>query len=222
MILSRLFLDPRCRDVQRALADSHVMHARIMSMFPDGIGTAARATLGVLHRLERSESGDVLTLLVQSKERPVPGRLPHGFLDCRAGSDASATKDLTPVLQAIAEGAQFRFRLRGNATRRIDTKSAPDGTRRHGRRVPVRGDEGREMWIRSRLESHGMRLVGPCEQRPEGRFIGHAQQQVRTHEGCVFDGVLEIVEAQRAKRAFAQGIGPAKAYGFGLLSLARP
>lgn len=221
MMLSRLFLDPRSRDVQRALADSHVMHARVMSMFPDGVGTAARAALGVLHRLERSERGDVLTLLVQSKERPEPGRLPHAFLDPRVGGDAFATRDLTPVLQAIEPGATFRFRLRANATRRIDTKSAPDGKRRHGRRVPVRGDDGRLAWIGSRLEANGMRLVGPCEQKPEGRSVGHAERQVRTHEGCVFDGLIEVVDAERARRALTQGIGPAKAYGFGLLSLAR-
>jgi CRISPR system Cascade subunit CasE len=222
MMLSRLLLDPRSRDVQRALGDSQIMHARVMSMFPDGVGTAPRAALGVLHRLEHSERANLLTLLVQSNERPEPGRLPHGFLDAQPESDAFATRDLKPLLEAIEGGAKFRFRLRANATRRIDTKSAPDGTRRNGRRVPVRGEDGREAWIRSRLQVHGMRLAGPSEQKPEGRSIGHAQQRVRTHEGCVFDGILEIVDAERARRAVAQGIGPAKAYGFGLLSLARP
>jgi CRISPR system Cascade subunit CasE len=198
------------------------MHTRVMSMFPDGVGGAARAALGILHRLERAERGDVLSLLVQSKVRPAPERLPPGFLDPLAGADAVGTTDLTPVHRAIEVGARFRFRLRANATRRIDTKSAADGTRRNGRRVPVRGDEGREAWVRSRLAAHGMRLVGSCEQRPEGRSLGHADPRVRTHEGCVFDGLLEVVDAERAVRALAQGIGPAKAYGFGLLSLARP
>ena len=222
MMLSRLLLNPQSRDVQRVLGDSHFLHVRVMAMFPDHVGTAARAALGVLHRLDRSEHGDVLALLVQSKDRPSPARLPVGFLDSRIGDDALATTDLSPVLEAIEVGAQFRFRLRANATRRIDTKSAPDGSRRNGRRVPVRGDEGRLRWILSRLEANGMHLLGACEQRPDGRSDGQANHAVRTHEGCVFDGMLQIVEAKRARHALATGIGPAKAYGFGLLSLARP
>ena len=41
----------------------------------------------------------------------------------------------------FAEGQHLRFRLVANPTRKIDTKSGPDGRRRHGRRVPVRIDE---------------------------------------------------------------------------------
>jgi CRISPR system Cascade subunit CasE len=40
-----------------------------------------------------------------------------------------------------------------------------------------------------------------------------------THEGVVYEGVLSVVDAALARRSLADGIGPAKAYGFGLLSL---
>ena len=36
-----------------------------------------------------------------------------------------------------------------------------------------------------------------------------------------FDGVLRITDAARFRDAFAKGIGPGKAYGLGLMMLAR-
>jgi CRISPR system Cascade subunit CasE len=152
---------------------------------------------------------------------PDAARLPEGFLEPRLGPDAFATKDLGAVVAAIHPGATFRFRLRANATRRVDTKTGSDGKRRNGKRVPVRGDEGRLAWLTSRLGVHGMRLLGGCDVRPAGTTVGFAAGRARTHEGCLYDGVLEVVDADLARRALAAGIGPAKAYGFGLLSLAR-
>jgi CRISPR system Cascade subunit CasE len=222
MMLSRLVLNPHSRDVQRALGDSHAMHVRVMAMFPEAAGTSPRAAHGILHRLDRVEGRDTLILLVQSREPPDCARLPQGFLDPALGPDAFATRALAPVLAAIEAGTHFRFRLRANTTRRIDTKSGPDGTRRQGRRVPVRGDDGRQSWLESRLGAHGFRLVGPSEQRAEGKTTGRGGGTTRTHEGCLFDGIIEVVDAELARRAVTDGIGPAKAYGFGLLSLARP
>lgn len=221
MMLSRLFLNAHSRDVQRALGDSHALHARVMSMFPAVDVSSPRAALGVLHRLERSDHGDALVLLVQSSERPEVSKLPSGFLDPGAGGDAASSRDLAPVLASIQPGARFRFRLRANATRRIDTKSGPDGKRRNGKRVPVRGDEGRLQWVTSRLLANGFRLLGSDQPRPEGKSLAHADGKVRTHVAHVFDGVVEVVDGDLAKRALSCGIGPAKAYGFGLLSLAR-
>jgi CRISPR system Cascade subunit CasE len=221
MMLSRLFLNAHSRDVQRALGDSHALHARVMSMYPRVDAASPRAALGVLHRLEHGERGDALVLLVQSSERPDVTKLPAGFLDPRAGGDAASSKDLAPVLSAMVNGARFRFRLRANATRKIDTKSGSDGKRRNGKRVPVRGEDGRLQWITSRLHANGFTLLGECQQRPEGKSLAQAGGKVRTHEAHVFDGVVEVVDGDLARHAVTCGIGPAKAYGFGLLSLAR-
>lgn len=39
--------------------------------------------------------------------------------------------------------------------------------------------------------------------------------------GALFEGVLVVDNVDRFVRALESGIGPAKAYGFGLLSIAR-
>jgi CRISPR system Cascade subunit CasE len=132
MHLSRFLLNAASRDVQRCLADSQALHARVMDLFAPKGNEIGRLALGVLHRLEVMEGEGIAQLLVQSGTPPDPSRWPQAFLDPRVGADASATTPLAPLLEQICEGAVFRFRLRANPTRRIDTKSSPEGTRRHG------------------------------------------------------------------------------------------
>lgn len=222
MMLSQLLLNSMNRAVRQALTDPHELHVHVMSLFPSGIGPSPRAACGALHRLESSERLNTLTLLVQSNTRPDVSRLPDLFLDPRAAGEAFSVSDMTPILDAMVHRGRFRFRLRANATRCIDSKSTADGTKRRGRRVPVRDEGGRAAWIRTRLSSHGMDLLGECIIRPESAVTARVGQQTRTHQGCTYDGWLEIAEPELARVALANGIGPAKAYGFGLLSLALP
>lgn len=222
MMLSRLFLNPVSRDVARARADSQALHRRVMDLFGPAEGPA-RAANAVLYRLDESERDATIVLLLQSRVAPAFDRLPDHFLDPRAGADAASTTDLGPLLSRIDREARFRFRLRANPTRKIDTKSAPDGTRRHGRRVPLRTPEARAAWLARKLEDTGLRLVGgaaACLVRPGGLQRGRRGDARLTHEGVVYEGEVVVVDAALARAAIEHGIGPAKAYGFGLLSLA--
>jgi CRISPR system Cascade subunit CasE len=220
MHLSRFLLNAASRDVQRCLADSQALHARVMDLFAPKGNEIGRLALGVLHRLEVMEGEGIAQLLVQSGTPPDPSRWPQAFLDPRVGADASATTPLAPLLEQICEGAVFRFRLRANPTRRIDTKSSPDGTRRHGKRVPVRGAPARAAWLARKLSASGLALKGEIRERPEGTVQGRRHARTITHEAFVFEGVAQVTDASHARRAVIGGIGPAKAYGFGLLSLA--
>ena len=48
----------------------------------------------------------------------------------------------------------------------------------------------------------------------------HAPRSRLTFEGVTFEGVLEVTDPERFAATVRSGIGPAKAYGYGLLSLA--
>jgi CRISPR system Cascade subunit CasE len=226
MILARLFLNGANRQVHRCIADAQELHRQVLSMFPPA-EAPARRSLAVLHRLEISERLGTLQLLVQSLEAPDATKLPPHFLDPAAGADAVSTTSLAPLLDGLAVGQRLRFRLRANPTRKIDTKSAPDGARRNGRRVPVRGDEARLAWLARKLDAAGLRLVaaeegGPLAlQRAEGLSHAHRGKGVATHDAHLFDGYAEAVDVDRIRVAVRDGVGPGKAYGFGLLSLAR-
>ena len=42
-----------------------------------------------------------------------------------------------------------------------------------------------------------------------------------TLDGVTFEGVLEVTDAEKFREALAKGVGSGKAYGFGLLSVAK-
>jgi CRISPR system Cascade subunit CasE len=225
MMLSRFFLNGASRDVHRCIADSHHLHARVLSMFDDAGGAPARDRFGVLHRLEVSERQGRIMLLVQSRQPPDTAKLPAAFLDPAAGTDAASTTSLAPLLAAIVPAARLRFRLRANPTKKIATKTGSDGVRRNGRRVPLHGDDERRAWLVRKLDDGGLLVVEEggellLRQRPDGVTRGRGSGRVATHEAHVFDGVAVVVDATKVRDALERGVGPGKAFGFGLLSLA--
>ena len=91
----------------------------------------------------------------------------------------------------------------------------------------MRDDDGRASWLRRHIEAAGMQIAADHDgnlwlrQRPDALARGHRKgTALLAHEGHVFEGVVTIVEPTQARQAVIAGIGPAKAYGFGLLSLA--
>ena len=133
------------------------------------------------------------------------------------------------ALSCLREGQILRFRLRANASRKVDTKSGPDGRRRNGRRVPLRLDAERIDWLRRKGEQSGFRLVegnafhgSPAVSMSSGeKETGRSGRRILTIESVQFDGLLEVMDADRFRLAICAGIGPAKPYGCGLLSIAR-
>lgn len=224
MMLSRLALNPKHGDVRRSLRDSQAMHRLVMSLFGEVSGGDPRATLGVLHRVEVSERDGSVLLLVQSRAAPNPARWPTGVLD--AGGPAPSTKSMGRVLEALAPGARFRFLLVANPTRKVDTKTRPDGTKSNGRRVALRGEDEHLDWIARKGVQHGFRVAmgehaRPLVRvRPVPRLQGWRRARMVAHDGVVFEGLLSVVDAGLMREALVHGIGSAKAYGMGLLSLA--
>lgn len=218
MHLTRIFFAPGSKVVQRALRDSHAAHRLVMSAFPDGAGDEPRARLGVLYRIDVDEEGGTVACLVQSSV--LPSMFTGELLDARAGADAWSSTPLEAFLhRTVVNGRELRFRLRANPTRAILTKSLPDGRKQNGKRVPVRGDEARAAWLERSFGQNGMGLVAVLT-RPEPVLRGTREGARVTHEGCSFEGVLRVDDAERAIRAIGAGIGRGKAYGFGLLSVA--
>jgi CRISPR system Cascade subunit CasE len=227
MILSKLVLNSRSREVIRDLGDCHQMHRTILSAFPETAG-AARAEFGVLFRVEWGGAGRP-ALLVQSRERPDWSKLPATYL-----TEPPDDKDVSEAYASIAAGATFRFRLRANPTRRIDTKSGPGGERRNGRRVELRTEDAQLQWLRRKGEAHGFEVlsvrasgeVPNVRVSDEGKSRGHRTngsghgKSTLTFASVLFEGVLRVSDAEAFRIALAQGIGSAKAYGFGLLSVA--
>jgi len=219
--LSRLLLNPRSRGVRRDLADCQAMHRTVLSAFPDQPdGVQARAGLGVLYRVETDPHARQTLVLVQSHGEPDWRQLETGYLLLANGEmDNPACKAVSIQYAVIAAGVHLRFRLQANPTRKIDTKSGADGLKRNGRRVDLHREDEQLTWLARKGEQHGFGVLS-VRTRTE-RSVGLRSGGRLTFGGVVFDGLLVVRDADSFKAALADGIGSAKAFGFGLLSIAR-
>lgn len=233
--LSRLVLNPARQQVQRDLANCQGLHQRLLLAFPsEVILEHARAQHAMLHRVETKRSGYV-AVLVQSVTQPDWSRLPDGYL-----LQPAAVKDISAAYTAIREGQEFYFRLRANPTRREKREHRSDtggaDVRKRGNRVDLRREDDQLAWLNQKASEAGFMLVtqpgdwaheetrAPAVRVTERGF----QRGVRRGSGwltfgvAVFEGYLRVTDVVRFQSALRHGIGTAKAYGFGLLSLAAP
>lgn len=229
MYLSRLFLNPRNRAVRRDLADCQDLHRTIMRAFPSAQDAAmapnaegVRGRYGVLHRLEICERTGRIALYIQSREQPDWSALPIGYLSPDVPMENLVVKSVAESYGRIREGMIFRFRLRANPTRKVDTKSGSNGERNNGRRVPITGNEALADWLQRKAAVGGFRLLD-FDIRWEGldaKVSGSHPAGKISLRASVFEGRLVVTDPALFRATLENGIGTAKAYGFGLLSIA--
>ena len=231
--LSKLRLNPLSREVQRDLGSVKEMHRSVMRGFgPVDVGPA-REHHGVLYRLELDMAAGRAQVLVQSLSEPDWQRLPEGYLLCD-GESGAVLKNIAPMLAGVEKGQQLRFRLVANPTKRVSLGRPPTGgddktPKRSGPRVELRGEEARRAWLLRRATMAGFHIEERDEmedvrqvEHPK-RYGGHGKR--RRHSVVVapvaFEGRLVVDAPDLLRQAVVSGIGPGKAYGMGLLSLAR-
>jgi len=231
LFLSRIVLDPRSRAVRRDLADCAAMHTTVMSAFPKNDGPA-RAAFGVLHRVDPHPRGGPSALLVQSRVEPDWSRLPAPDYALRLpGQENPSVKPIDAAYDAIVAGDVLRFRLRANPTRRLDARRVSSETDHlAGKRVALLTDDERLTWLRRKAETVGIDLLAVRQApdvldvlvAPGGVVTGRRPGSARglAFAAVRFDGHLRVTDPAALRRAIEDGIGPAKAYGFGLLSVA--
>ncbi|MGA9994149.1 MAG: type I-E CRISPR-associated protein Cas6/Cse3/CasE [Pyrinomonadaceae bacterium] len=244
--LSRLILNPRSREVRRDLGNCHALHCTILKAFPTLNGddeAKARERFGVLYRLDVDQRKGRATLLAQSLVEPDWSKLPLDY--CLESTDEvnPACKSVSESYGHLREGMRLMFRLRANPTRRVSKNNANEKNPRfYGKRVDVRGEEQQLEWLRRKIAVAGCRLmavrtkpdVSNVLSAPEGYKTGWrrqadnelpcvaasaAEKRRLTFASVLFEGELEVTDAEALRKALVSGIGTGKAYGFGLLSI---
>lgn len=212
MYLSRLTLNPRNRQVQQELGNSYQLHRTIMRGFPETLPASER----VLYRLEIDPRSGALAVLVQSIHQPDWSPLREAGQGNYLLQPPDGPKHFDPVLSV---DQVVRFRLRANPT----VKKKRDGDR-NGNRVPLVREEEQIDWLKRKGELHGFQLL-QTQVTGNDSLSGRKKEGATTHKLQIyvvqFDGLLKVADPDRFADTLAQGIGPAKGFGCGLLSLAR-
>jgi CRISPR system Cascade subunit CasE len=228
-VLSRLRLNPRSRYARHDLGDCEEMHRTVMAAFPPDAGPSPRRRYNVLYRVDVDNRGNPC-LLSQSSVFPDWGHLRAGYL-----VGAPESKNVEAVYERLVDGQRLTFRLRANPTKRLFER---EDTGKPGKRVDLRREEDRLEWLGRRATANGFALVD-AQVRPalEGGkplavanvAVASVQRVTGSKEGgsaritfgsVLFEGLLEVTDRVRFLEALNTGIGPGRAYGFGLLSIA--
>lgn len=200
-----------------ALASLQRLHAAVESSFPAGLEKTRRN----LWRIDRL--GNALYLLVLSNRKPDFSHIVEQF-GWPGAEQKWETKSYTPLLERIETEQRWQFRLRANPVHSV--KRAGDlQTQEHIKRGKVYAHvtaRQQEHWLFQRAANCGFSLE-------EGSFRV-VQQEVRKFQRhgnrvtlgiATFEGVLEITDSTLFLSTLTCGIGRAKAYGCGLLTIAR-
>jgi CRISPR system Cascade subunit CasE len=217
MYLSRLILNSRCRRVQSEVSRTYDLHRTVMAAFPDDLSQRSER---VLFRLEADYREDRLALLVQSWQAPDWHHLAGpGFADYLA-HDGGPNPAIKSVALDFSAGQVLAFRLLANPT-----------VKRAGTRVGLVRQEEQMAWLWRKAGDAGFRVVAAKTGSHElvsqflnrGDAAGLSQTSLKvTHLGVQFDGLLQVVDSARLLETVRRGIGSAKGFGYGMLTLARP
>lgn len=209
MYLSRLTLDNRSLSARRLIAGPYQLHKAIMRAFPDADdGGPGR----VLFRVDRNSTSEEAYLLVQSEKKP-DWQKAELLLDCLALPAESKHLDLK-----FDKGQVLYFRLQANPTvRRKMTDSEVS------KRLGLLREEDQTTWLKRKGESGGFSIlscVTTAKEMLEETKAGNGTKHRLSLLSVRFEGVLKVEDREAFLKTIERGIGSAKGFGFGLLSLA--
>src|SRR5207249_3057136 len=132
------------------------------------------------------------------------------------------TRDYDVLLSSLQPGQHWAFRLTANPTHNGRKTADAKNTQRFG----YLREEEQSAWLIDRAARHGFALATQDDGQPNLRLHRRQTQTFKRGVNTVnlttvtYDGVLQVTDADAFRRALSRGIGHAKAYGCGLLTLA--
>lgn len=212
MILTQLHLNARRRGAQKLLGSPQAMHAAVLAGFPPGVDPGKP--------LWRVDADDPLrpALLVLSKERP-----DFTHIEEQGGWPSTPTArsaSYSGLLDRLAIGQEWGFRLTANPSH----YATIHGVKKLVGHVTV---AQQQQWLLDRAERMGVDF-GP-EDEPtvivvnrDTRRFRHGERGRITFTSATYRGTLRITNVDALREVLTGGLGRKRAYGCGLLTLARP
>ncbi|HOQ69470.1 MAG TPA: type I-E CRISPR-associated protein Cas6/Cse3/CasE [Anaerolineaceae bacterium] len=160
----------------------------------------------LLFRIEEHDGN--FRILAQSTCQP---DWQHAFVDFDVLAGIPAVKELR--LENLMPRSYYHFRLVANPV-----------VTRNRKRLGLFKEEAQFEWLKRQMERSGT-IVMQAQARQLGLMRSAKNpakdENRQTHYAVEFNGVLQVLNVKLLSERMIEGIGPAKAYGFGLLTLAR-
>ena len=204
MYLSRIELDTRRRNTMvKLLASPQVVHAVVENCFNRPEGVVKTRTLWRIDDLYGKKY-----LLILSKEKPDFSHMIGEY--CREDAKGES-RSYDKLLQSVQEGSTYLFKLVANPVKEMNNK-----------KVGIYDSAELVSWLVRKAEANGFKVdvntlrVSPVAKVEFGRHQGEPKVVITR---VTFEGILTVTDKDSFIGALTQGIGRAKAYGCGLLTI---
>lgn len=195
-----------------AARNPYNLHRQLWHLFP-GEDRESRSSddetrQGFLFRIEENATGRPARLLVQSRRAPTRA---DGLL-------LVGSREITPCPSA---GQRLAFVLTANPVKTIvdAQRDAKPGKQSEKCRVPLIKEEDQRQWLLRKLSEAGeIEAVSVLPHAPLYFRKGNRGGKLVT---TTFEGVMHVRDPDRLAALLENGIGPAKAFGCGLLLVRR-
>jgi len=246
MYMTRFPINRSRRDTPKLLGSPYCMHAAVAASFPPT--NHAQNDPRTLWRVDMEPSG-VAWLYIVSQEIPSLAGMDEqiGFPDRPPSWE---TRDYTPFLDKLTKGQEWSFRLVANPVRNVVRNRSQNTTDVVGKRISHLTVRQQASWLigeeaytncdpagipeglpgvdDSRAAHNGFDVLSDhsgnpqliLSERNKYRLSKRDKAQPITLVTVRFDGVLRVADVDKLRHALTGGIGHAKAFGCGLLTLA--
>lgn len=198
MYLSRVYVQwPKSKS-------AYTLHQALWTLFPNRPDDLR----GFLFRVEQEKTGVGASILMQSQHEPEPN---GGVVEVKAKRDYTLN---------LLQGQHLRFLLKANPVKTINDEKGRKNAKGEIKkcRVPLIKEEEQKQWLMRHMNEIAVleeMQVSPCLP-----LYFRKGQRVGKVVPVRFEGVIRVVDSLAFKELVAKGVGPAKALGCGMLSLA--
>ena len=249
MFLTRIYLNPHRRGAKQLMRSRQVLHAAVMNCFPPGV-LAIPGNPRVLWRLDYPPSlrsglprqgSPSCALFISSPVPPDPSHIVEeaGYVT----EGGAVVRDMSTFLDGLSVEQRWGFRLCVNPTFR----KAGQVNERGQKKILAHVTQAQQIqWVLKNAKKRGFRVLTSAEiggalpvlENDDGERVDGANLLINGVERSIeefkrdghrvtlavatFEGVLEVTDPVSLRHALVNGIGRGKAYGCGLMTLARP
>lgn len=234
MYFSKVLVNPELRKSRAMLADPHITHGMVTKAVPPHMQSSGDGR--ILWRADRGDTETALYLVT-----PVQPRLDHIVEQVGWPSAPAQTTDYVRFLDSLRRGQEYAFKVTLNPVKAIKDEQG----KQH--KVPHVSVKHQMQWFLERTDGWGFRIPNASNDNQESAELVEVlmsdfpknvnivrREELRfnrrngengtnrvVHRVATFEGVLEVTDPEQLRHSLSHGMGRAKAYGCGLMTLAR-